>query len=84
MPVYAEGQECGQERPDVQKACGRAEEVERRIWVDLLVEELQIFAGIEANDDLHTSCPLHPPALNIAFCDSLEFKCNPEKEEARN
>lgn len=46
--------------PDLEKACGRDEEDEGRIWIDLLVEELQVFAGIKANDGLHPSCPQIP------------------------
>lgn len=42
--------------PDLQKACGRDEDDEGTIWVDLLVEEPQMFVGIKASDALHPSC----------------------------
>ena len=36
------------------------DEDEGRIWVDLLVGELQMFAGIKASNDLHPSSPYTP------------------------
>lgn len=45
---------------NLQQVCRKDEEGEGRIWVDLLVGELQIFVEIKANYDSHPSFPYIP------------------------
>lgn len=51
-----EGHVCSQERARLAEGLW-GDEDEGRIWRDLLMEELQIFAGIKAGNDLHPSLP---------------------------